>query len=59
MKALECSIARFSIECPRRYFMGAQIIQQRTGDRGLANAPFVRTDEDNGWLAHCFVPPNM
>jgi hypothetical protein len=36
--------------------MGAEIVQQRTGDRRLANATFVRTDEDNGWLAYASFP---
>jgi len=56
MKVLERAFGSFSIERPRRHFMGAEIVKQRAGDRRLANAPFVSTDKYYCRLAHAASP---
>jgi hypothetical protein len=52
MEALERAARRFGIEGARRGVMGAEIIEQGAGDRGLSDAPFVGADENDSWSGH-------
>src|SRR6202034_1178401 len=56
MEALERAFGGLGIECARRDMMRGEIIEQRAGDRRLANAALVRANHDHCRLSHCLFP---
>jgi hypothetical protein len=58
MKSLERAARRFGIESPDRRLMRAKIIDQGTGYGGLADAPFIGTNEDDCWSGHSVTLPD-
>ena len=55
MEALERAARRLGIEGARRHLMGAEIVEQGAGDRRLADASFVGTDENDCWFGHANI----
>jgi hypothetical protein len=52
MEALERSLRSFGIECARRHMMRGEIIEQGSGDGGLADASLIRADQNQCWFSH-------
>jgi hypothetical protein len=47
MEAFERALRGFAVEGAGRDVMGGEVVEQRARHRGLADAAFVRADDDN------------
>ena len=52
MKALQSPARMLGVESAHGYLVDGEIIEQRAGDRGLAHAAFIGTNENDGRFGH-------